>query len=57
MSKDGNLPHIETQFDLSMGPGVTLTGEMLWDYSQVRPPNGPKLCVKLATILSLSETL
>lgn len=40
-----------------MGPGVTLTGEMLWDYSQVRPPNGPKLYVKLATILSLNETL
>ena len=57
MSKDGNLPMVETQFDLSMGPGVTLTGEMLWDYSQVRPPNGPKLYVKLATILSLSETL
>ena len=40
-----------------MGPGVTLTGEMLWDYSQVRPANGPKLYVKLATILSLNETL
>lgn len=57
ITKEGNLPSIESQFDLSMGPGVTLTGEMLWDYSQVRPPNGPKLYVKLATILSLSETL
>ena len=33
ITKEGNLPAVETQFDLSMGPGVTLTGEMLWDYS------------------------
>ena len=46
-----------TQFDLVMGPGSTLTGEMLWDSSQVRPANGPKLVVKLATVLSESETL
>ena len=31
ISKEGNLPQIETQFDLIMGPGSTLTGEMLWD--------------------------
>ena len=57
ITKEGNLAPVETQFDLGMGPGVTLTGEMLWDYSQVRHPNGPKLYVKLATVLSLSETL
>lgn len=57
ITKEGNLANVETQFDLGMGPGTTLTGEMLWDYSQVRPPNGPKLFVKVATILSLSETL
>lgn len=34
-----------------------MTGELLWDYSQVRAAKGPKLMVKLATILSLSETL
>ena len=57
ITKEGNLPNLETQIDLKMGPGVTLTGEMLWDYSQVRPANGPKLLVKMATVLSLQETL
>ena len=55
ITKEGNLPNIETQVDLKMGPGVSLSGEMLWDYSQVRPVNGPNLLVKMATILSLSE--
>ena len=57
ISANGNLPQMVTQFDLVMGPGSTLTGEMLWDSSQVRPANGPKLVVKLATVLSDSETL
>jgi len=48
---------IETQLDIKMGPGVTLTGEMLWDYSHVRPANGPKLLVKMAALFSLEENL
>ena len=31
LSKEGNLPNIESQFEIRMGPGVSLTGEMLWD--------------------------
>lgn len=57
MTKDGNLHNIESQFDIKMGPGATLTGEMLWDQSQVRPDKGPKLLVKLAALFSLSENL
>lgn len=40
-----------------MGPGASLTGEMLWDISMVRPANGPRLHVMLATILSTNEQL
>ena len=38
-----------------MGPGSTLTGEMLWDQSQIRPANGPKLMIKMAVLFSLEE--
>ena len=55
MSKDGNLPQIETQFDLKVGPGSTMTGELLWDQSQNKEHE--PLIVKLATYLSLNETL
>ena len=33
ITKDGNLHNIESQLDIKMGPGATLTGEMLWDQS------------------------
>ena len=55
ITKEGNLPNLETQLDLKMGPGSTLTGEMLWDQSQVRPANGPKLMIKMAVLFSLEE--
>ena len=45
---------MQTQFDLILGPGSTLTGEMLWDYTQLK---GPKLIIKLATNFSTSEVL
>lgn len=57
LTKEGNLHNVETQLDIKMGPGATLTGEMLWDQSQVRPDNGPKLLVKLGALFSLSEHL
>ena len=55
ITKEGNLPNLETQLDLKMGPGSTLTGEMLWDQSQIRPANGPKLMIKMAVLFSLEE--
>ena len=57
MSKEGNLPNFDTQLDLSLGPGSSLTGEILWDQSQVRPANGPKLLVKIAALFSLTENI
>ena len=42
---------------MTMGPGAALTGELLWDYSQVKPKDGHKIMVKLSTVLSLSEHL
>ena len=55
ISKEGNLPLIETPLDLKMGPGSTVTGEMLWDQSQNKQ-NEP-LIVKMATYLSFSEDI
>ena len=57
ITKGGNLHNIETQIDVQLGPGSALTGEILWDHRQVRPADGPKLLVKLATIFSLTENL
>lgn len=38
-----------------MGPGVSLTGDILWDKTQARP-SSQKLDVQLNILLSSSET-
>ena len=36
VSPKGNVPESEIQLDLTMGPGISVTGDVVWDQSQVR---------------------
>ena len=56
VSPKGRLLEGEIQLDLTMGPGVSATGEVVWDQSQFRTKD-PKLRVKLAAIISQSENI
>ncbi len=40
-----------------MGPGVALTGEILWDLNQSRKVGQEPITVKLSTVVSSIESL
>ena len=56
VSPKGKILESEVQLDLTMGPSISITGDVVWDQSQGRSKD-PKLRVKLAAILSTQETL
>ena len=56
VSEGGRIPETDVQLDLTMGPGVSITGDVVWDQSQGRAKD-QKLRVKLTALLSTSETV
>ena len=56
VSPKGTILESEVQLDLTMGPSISITGDVVWDQSQGRAKD-PKLRVKLAAIISTKETL
>ena len=54
-SNGGKFVEESVVLDMVMGPGVAVTGDVIWDKSQVREGDQEKLRVQLGMFLSRSD--
>jgi len=57
IKKNTDVLESDISLDLQIGPGVALTGEILWDFNLSRKAGQEPTTVKLSTLITTVESL